>query len=266
VGTVEIGLYFQGAPPAPTWSTDLVASAEELAAGGALATFDAAQGGVLDTFTLPGSPSLASQTAADHGNGVRTLSSPLSAQDVGATLTLLDSGPVTAAVRSEGHLEDGSGGFDFTYTYRVFAGRPELWMTTHFLTTEPTSIVGDPDRTVVMRPFESAWDLAGGTCTTDPLLLWADASTGDWGLTWAWVVPSAYVTHLECTDLSTWTAANDYKPCCDGLTGTITDSTSWVDHAVLVLLPHAGDAATIEDVRLSRTTLPMVVVGTAQIP
>jgi hypothetical protein len=265
-GTVEIGLYFQGAAPPSAWISDLVVSVDELEAGGAVATFDAAQGGVLEAFVLPGSPLLASQATAEHGNGVRTTASPLSAQDVAATVTLLDSGPVTAAVRSEGHLDDAEGAFDFTYTYRVFAGRPELWITTHFLTTEPTEIVGDPDRTVVMRPFESAWDLVGATCTTDPALLWADASTDDWGLTWAWVVPSVFVTHLECTDVSTWTSANDYKPCCYDTVGTILDNTSWVDHSVLVLLPHEGDITTIEDTRLARTTAPVIVVDTAQVP
>jgi hypothetical protein len=148
----------------------------------------------------------------------------------------------------------------------VFAGRPEVWVTTHFLTTEPTSITGSPDRTVVMRPFDAVWELAGATCTTDPGLTWADASTGAWGLTWAWVVPSLYVTHLDCTDAATWTAANDYKPCCYGMTGTITDATSWVDHSVLVLLPHEGDVSDIEETRLARTTLPSVVVGAARIP
>jgi hypothetical protein len=266
VGPVEIGIYFQGTAPDPTFVSDLTATSDLLEAGGATATFDAAAGGLLATLELPGSPLLASQTDAERGNGVRTLTAPLSAQDVNGALVLLDASPVTAAVFTEGHLDNASGATDFTYTYRVFAGRPELWITPSFFTTEATSITGDPDRTAVMRPFQSVWDLAGATCSTDSGLLWADASTGDWGLTWAWAVPSAFVTHLECTDLETWSAANDYKPCCYGSTGTISTLTSWIDHPVMVLLPHEGGIENVEEIREARLSLPLLVQGAAETP
>ncbi len=266
VGPIAIGVYFHGTAPVPDFVSDIAAAPDLLAAGGATATFDASAGGLLASLELPGSPVLADQANAEHGNGVRTLTAPLSAQDVDGTLTLLDAGLVTAAVRTEGHLDNATGATDFTYTYRVFAGRSELWITPWFFTTEATSITGDPDRTAVMRPFEAVWDLPGATCTTDPALLWADGSTADWGLTWGWAVASAFVTHLECTDLETWTAANDYKPCCYDTTGTISTLTSWIDHPVLVLLPHAGGVEAVEEVRDARLSLPALVSGAAETP
>jgi hypothetical protein len=119
-----------------------------------------------------------------------------------------------------------------------------------------------------MRPFEAIWDLAGATCTTDSALLWADASTVGWGLTWAWAVPSTFVTHLECTDAETWTAANDYiyGACCGGTTGTITALTSWVDHPVMVLLPHQGGIENVEALREARLSPPLLVAGAAETP
>ncbi|MEQ1502708.1 MAG: putative metal-binding motif-containing protein [Myxococcota bacterium] len=258
---VELGLYFVGDAPETPFASDLAATDTTLAAGAIAAAFAPASGGLLRELTRDGGPSVADQARATNGNGVHTPAGPLAAQDLAGTAVLRDSSPVTAAVEASGHLENASGGFDYRYTYRAFAGQDELWVTTRFHTTAQTQVDGDPDRTTVMRPFQSRWTI-DATCTTDPGLRWVDGSNGATGLTWVWAAPPTYVTDLSCDAGETWTAANDYRPCCYGPTGAITTDTSWVDEPVLVLLPHGADP--IDDLRDARLAGTPVTVGAAE--
>ncbi len=267
--TLELALYLQDLPVDTAFTSAVLASAGGLGNGRVQATLDGGAGGLLSSIVLDGSPSLGSQGDATGGNGLHTDSGPLSAQAPASTdaVVVNDHGPVTASVTSSGHLTDATGATDYAYTYRVFAGSPELWIRTAFRTTEPT-LARDPlgvEVTEVLRPLQLAHPVSGA-CTTDPNLHWADVSAGGWGLTWLWAAPPQYVTALGCTGSESWTAANDYRDVTGMDSGTIVVNTDWVDGPIVVLLPHSADAAAAQDRRAARLEGHRITVGTVELP
>jgi hypothetical protein len=176
--------------------------------------------------------------------------------------------PLTAAVTVAGELQDPDGATTFSLEYRVFAGRPELWVRSRFVTTMPTAVL-DPtpggEVTRMLRPLQLAVPTPT-TCEVDPGLAWADASTGTRGLTWVWAASPTWRVEAACEDGQTWSAANDYRDVTGMPSGSIPTATAWVDGPLVVLLPHVGPAAGAEAVRTARLQPPTVELGVAEVP
>ncbi len=168
--TVNLGLYFASGGtssglPVASGATSLVADSDgdvgELSNALTEAVFEGSQGGLATTLRAIGYPSTGDQTSTDQGNGM-FLGEPGgsggdwvgAADDSSATLQLVHAGPVFGALRAEGTVSNPWGGFDYSYTYFLFEGRPELYAQVRF-TIDRATRIGPQGQFwgVAVRPF-----------------------------------------------------------------------------------------------------------------
>gem|GEM_PF-6286087 len=247
-GVVRAALYlgFDQAPP--SYETSLVATETRLANSRTAAEFDAARGGLLSSLSLDGSVSLASQADAEFGNGPYLGNwNALPASDSG-TVTVLESGPVFAAVEAFGSRSNDAGAYDYSYVYWMFAGRSEVWSKAHEVTTANATIDHAMDFTNGIRREEARHNalVRGETLPGDDVgAPWADVTLDGLGVAFGFVRAPSYLT-MHAWDAETTgrlyhvVAANDYAPFGLGTPVVIPSGSSFIDHCVQLLLPHAS--------------------------
>ena len=245
---VELAIYFDTSGSDPAYATDLVAEANELKNDVTTAEFDEDAGGLLDELKFEGSVNLMSQTESCCGNSIYTTSWAINPQDNAGTLTLLEEGPVFAATEASGSLSDSYGGFEYSYTYFMFAGRPELWSRIYQVTTADTYSAHSTDFTKGMRPWQSRHDdLATKLEETDNDDLYIDASDGTTGIAMAYHQAPTYVTDIYNADPHFILYGNDYMDTGTGTPATVPSGTVYMDNIVVFALPHDGEFADAED-------------------
>lgn len=118
------------------------------------ATFSASSGGLSTSLGTVGYASVGAQSSTGLGNGMY-LGAWTSARDgVGVTMELVHDGPIFGAVRSSGSVNNANGGYDYTYTYYQFEGRPEIYAQVEFVLNAPSTIgPQNPFFGVGVRPF-----------------------------------------------------------------------------------------------------------------
>ena len=252
---VHAALYVGFDKAAPSYTTAVATTSDSITSGTTAASFDASRGGLLSSLSLNGSDTLASQADAEFGNGPYLGNwNALPASDSG-TVTVLESGPIFAALEASGSRSNEAGAYDYSYVYWMFAGRPELWSKTHEITTEDSTIDHAMDFTNGIRPWEARHDnLVGGTTQTGTGMgaPWADVTLGDLGVSFGFVRAPSYLT-MQAWDAETTgrlyhvVAANDYAPFGLGTPVVIPADTSFIDHCVQFLLPHATDFEGVQE-------------------
>ncbi|MBM4393999.1 MAG: putative metal-binding motif-containing protein, partial [Deltaproteobacteria bacterium] len=240
---VSIGLYFGGSTAAPAYATDLVATASSLANDVTTATFDEAYGGVLTSLSHDGSASVENQSTSCCGNSFYGGSWDIDPQDGTGDLAVLFDGPVVAALEATGSRSDSQSGYEYSYIYLAFAGRPEIYSKVYQVTDRASTLAHPTDITYGIRPWESRRDniSSGATFTIDSAYLYADASNGTWGSAFAYVAPPAFVIGLANYDPYLIALSNDYSAVGLGTPATLPAGTAYLDHVVQLHLPHAGD-------------------------
>lgn len=138
------------------YPTSLVVSSDgitsELSNSRTEALFAAGQGGLATRIGTVGRPTTGDQTSTLLGNGVflgdgsGTGGWVSSKGDATATLSVVHAGDLFGAVRSEGSVTSsaGFGGFDYSYTYFLFEGRPEVYAQVVFELNQPSVIRQTP--------------------------------------------------------------------------------------------------------------------------
>jgi hypothetical protein len=241
--TITVGLYFGGSPGIPSYTTGLVATSSSLSNGTTTATLDSTHGGLLSSLSFQGSPSLQSQTTSCCGNSFYGGSWGIDPQNgaAGAMEVLFD-GPVIAAVESTGSRADGQSGYDYSYQYLLFAGRPELWIKVHQVTTRSSTLAHPADITYGIRPYEARADAISGSAsfTTDPNWQWGDVSNSSWGVMFSYVTPPVYVITMSNYNPYIIVSGNDYIGFGAGTPYVIPAGVAYMDHIVQLLLPHTG--------------------------
>lgn len=234
---------------APTYATGLSTTANQIITGAATATFAPEQGGMLSALTTGSSPSLMSQASSCCGNSMYIGGWNLDPQDAPGTLTVLEKGPVFAAMEATGTRSNSSGAYRYSYTYWMFAGRPELWSKVYQVTTATTLSDHSGDYTSGIRPWESqqANIASGATFTIDPKGLYADTSNGTWGVAWGYAQPPKYLVSLTMYNPYLIAIGNELSAAGLGSPRTLASGTVFMDNVVQVVLPHAGSYSTISE-------------------
>jgi hypothetical protein len=278
--TVLYGVYFAstataGAVPTPNYPSTLDAS---LNSRGAVlsnqyseAEFETASGGLVSSFGLNGSPSVGAQTAGVLGNGVffgdgAGAGGWVSASsDNNATVSLLHEGPVFAAVRTEGTANNAFGGFDYTYTYYMLEGRPELYVDAHFQVNQ-TSVIGPVggfwgtavrpyyfrnDSLIGLGPSEGAAELPGYGWVRATY----DLTNAGFGVAVGYRSSPLLRSRPSFTGIGQWAALTGQDIQSQFVSGATTYDAGAgdvvLDHAVMAVLPHDGVYADIEDAFLA---------------
>ena len=241
--SVEIALYFDTSGTDPAYTTGLNATTSELSNAGTTVLFDATKGGLVESLVHGASPILTSQTTSCCGNGgyVNTTWSQTPMYTTGA-MDLQQSGPVVAMLETTGAI----GGYDFSYTYFLFDGRPELWAKTHHVTNS-TVVFNHPNEFVSgIRPWESRQDAisSGATFTTDPAWTWANVNNGAWGLSFGYQHPPTYPAGLANYNPYIIVIGADYAPSGSGTPFTLPAGVHFIDYEVMLLHPHEGTFTT----------------------
>ena len=244
--TASVAIYFGGSPSAPAYATGLATTASTLENDVAVNTFDASYGGLLDSMILGASPNLQSQTDSCCGNSIYSASWGIDPQDAAGTLTVLEDGPVFAAMRASGSRTDAQSTYDYTSTYWMFAGRPELWNKVYQVTTVASTLSHPSDYTNGIRPWEARRDAisSGATFTTDPGWAYADASNGTWGVTVGFYQEPDYLVTLSNYNPYIIVVGNDYAPHGSGTPGHLPAGTAYMDNDVQVIYPHTDTFST----------------------
>ena len=179
--SVEVAVYFgNSGAAAPSYTSPLTVDeiTNTISTGATTVSFDAAAGGVMSFIGVEGGPIMARQTSAG-GNGIFT-SGAWSSVDAATPSTFeVTVGDVFAAVETSGTM---AAGFDYTYTYFAFAGRPEILAHVSFTATTDVDIFQNPNAIRGIRPFQIESDYFngnGGTKTNDAGWQWMDQSDGD---------------------------------------------------------------------------------------
>ncbi len=245
-GTASVAIYFGGSAAAPAYLTGLSATAATLENNVTVNTFDASAGGMLDSMLWGASPNLQSQDDSCCGNSIYSASWGVDPQDGAGTLTVLETGPVFAAMRASGSRTDSQSSYDYTYTYWMFAGRPELWNKVYQVTTSASTLSHPGDYTSGIRPWEARRDAisSGATFTTDSGYAYADASNGTWGVTWGYYQEPAYLVTLSNYNPYIIVVGNDYAPSGSGTPGRMPTGTAYMDNEVQVVYPHSDSFST----------------------
>ncbi|MFT4977828.1 MAG: hypothetical protein ACI8S6_003735, partial [Myxococcota bacterium] len=242
--TVEMALYFGGSESAPSYSTDLASSSSALSTSLTDAAFDSAAGGMLSSLLHDSAPDLMSQADSCCGNSIYISSWGTDPQDGSGTLVEEASGPIFAAVSATGSRSSSAGSYDYTHTYWMFAGRPELYSRVYQETTSATTLSHGGDYTSGVRPWESISDDLTDSSTTFTVdttdYLYADASDGSWGVAFAYVQPPDHLASLTFYDPYLIAMGNDYAAPSGTTPGSMASGTAYFDHVVMVVLPHAG--------------------------
>jgi hypothetical protein len=241
--TMTVGVYFGGTATDPGYSTDLVATSASLGNDVTTASFDSSRGGLLSSLSTDGSPSVEDQASSCCGNSIYGTTWSIDPQDAAGDLALLFEGPVVAAVEASGSRSDGSAGYDYSYIYLAFAGRPELYSKVYQVTNRSSVLSHASDYTYGIRPWETMRSniSSGATFTTDAGDAYADVSNGTWGSAFAFVEAPTYLVDISNYDPYIIVLANDYGPAGTGTPTTLPSGTAYLDHPVMVHLPHAGD-------------------------
>jgi hypothetical protein len=245
--TVQAAIYFGGTASAPGYSTDLTATSSSLTTTLTDAAFDSSAGGMLSALEFD-STDLMSQTDSCCGNGIYSSSWGIDPQDAAGTLSLVADGPVLAAVQATGSRSDSASSYDYTYTYWMFAGRPEVYSRVYQETTSASTLSHTGDYTSGIRPWESqSADLTGATYTIDAGFSYADASDGTRGVAFAYIQPPDHLISLTFYNPYLIATANDYAATGSGTPGTMASGTPYFDNVVMMVLPHAGAWADVSD-------------------
>jgi hypothetical protein len=248
--TVQAALYFGPGIAAPTYPTDLTATPGKLANALTAASFDATHGGVLSGITYKGSPSMMSQAESCCGNSLYTQNWVIDPQDAPGTITVLEQGPVFAALEASGTRADSYGGYDYSYTYWMFTGRPELWSKVEQVTSKATTDYHSGDFTNGIRPWESVQTnisgSSGATFTVDNAKLYLDVSNGTWGVSWGYAQPPLYLIALSNYNPYFIAVGNDIAPATGKTPYTLDAGTTYMDNIVQIVLPHAGGFSTVD--------------------
>jgi hypothetical protein len=194
---VRFDLYFgsvatSSAIGAQSYSSQLVVTQPggrvRVSTGASVFELDPAQGGLSTTVGLVGRDSVAAQADAVNGNGMFLgatggLGGWVSvAGDTSGDVEVVHSGRLVAVARGHGAASNAYGGFDATYTWVAFSGRPELYVKTRF-TLDRSSDIGPqaPYWSSAVRPYQvdniTLINLVGGTAASDgTTYLWAHGS------------------------------------------------------------------------------------------
>ena len=267
--SATFAVYFGGAHAAPDYLTDLSATGSTLSGGPSTATFSASAGGLLSGLTLGDSVSLMSQATSCCGNSIYTSGWTVDPQDDTGTLTLLEEGPVFAAIEASGSRSNGYGAYDYSYVYWMFSGRPELWSKVYEVTTAETTLAHTGDFTNGIRPWESRSDNISGEAgtvierdTTD--FLYADVSDGGVGVAFGYVQAPEYVINLTASDPYLIAVSNDYADAGSGTPGSMASGTAFFDHVVMVVVPHEGVFADVDTTLFGLMEGATVEIGAAE--
>ena len=236
---IEVALYFDTSGTAPGYATTLAASTTEVSNDHTAFTLSASHGGLLDALTFSGTQ-MSSQTDSCCGNGSKISSWSNTPMYVSGTTTVVESGPVLALVESTSSMT----GYDATYWYWLFDGRPEVYSKTYQVATGATSISHSGGFGYGVRPWESRQDAisSGATFTTDSAdYLTADINNGSLGLTFSWVSPPAYTLYLSNYDPYLIVDGNSLSSSTDE-TYTLASGDVIMDHPSWLLLPYSGAA------------------------
>ncbi|MAA80315.1 MAG: hypothetical protein CL916_13760, partial [Deltaproteobacteria bacterium] len=151
----HLAVYFGGGLSAPMYSTPLVATSSQIATGASTVDFLDTAGGMISSVTIGSSPSLMSQVDSCCGNGPYISSWNVDPQDAAGQLTLLEEGPIFAAVEATGERGDSSGSYSYSYVYWMFAHRPEIYSKVHQVTTSAMTVSHPGSWVSGLRPWES---------------------------------------------------------------------------------------------------------------
>jgi hypothetical protein len=237
--SVSFALYFGGALPTPSYTTSLSASADQISTGVSVVDFLSSAGGMISSITTGGSPSLMSQATSCCGNGPYTSSWTMDPQDGEGQLTMLETGPLFAAVEAYGEREDSQGAYEYRFVYWMFANRPEIYAKVHQIATSDLTISHPGSWVSGLRPWESTQEniSVGATFSNDPNGLYADTQGSVWGITWGYVQPPLYAISSSAGDPYLVGGGNDWGSS-SGTPETIPAGVSFFDHIVHVVMPH----------------------------
>ena len=189
-----------------------------------------------------------SQTDSCCGNSIYSDSWGIDPQDGSGTLSLVADGPVLAALQATGSRSDSASSYDYTHTYWMFAGRPEVYSRVYQETTAYSTLSHTGDYTAGIRPWESqSADLSGATYTVDTAFTHADASDGSRGVAFAYIQPPDYLISLGFSDPYLIAYGNDAAAYGSGTPGTMASGTAYFDNVVMMVLPHEGAWADASD-------------------
>jgi hypothetical protein len=132
--------------PAPSYPSGMATSTDgataELSNDWTTSTYLSSLGGLADRLGPSGADGrVGSQSSTILGNGIYFNATGGGAggqwisarRDTTGTLTVVHDGPLFGAVRAEGNAFGTYGGFDYSYTYLMFDGRPEVYVKTTFV-------------------------------------------------------------------------------------------------------------------------------------
>lgn len=239
-GTVhEVAIYFGGGLSAPQYSTPLVATSSQISTGLSTVEFLESAGGMISSVTIGTSPSLMSQADSCCGNGPYISSWNVDPQDGTGQLTLLESGPIFAAVEATGDRGDSGGSYSYSYVYWMFAHRPEVYSKVYQVTTSAMTVSHPGSWTFGLRPWESIQSniSAGATFSNDSTMLYGDTQGTDWGITWGYIEPPEYGAGGGAGNPYLVGGGNDwgFSP---GTPETIPQGVDFFDHIIQVVMPH----------------------------
>jgi len=250
--TVSFALYFGGSQQPTTSNTAAaVATASgELDSGLTNARFEASSGGLLQDLFLGASHSLASQTRTTYGNAAYMNEWSHAPQNGTGTITVLESGPIIAALKAEGVRTTSIGSYEYEHTYWMFSGHPALWSKVDQYVTTSMNLSFFQALITAMRPWQTLHDgfpdpnlLA---FTADPADLWATLSDGSHSVGWGYVTPPAFVDSinylLSFGSPFLFANANDVVNLSEQTT-VLSPGTAFFDNIVQVILPTASSAA-----------------------
>ena len=250
--TISFALYFGGSQQPTTSNTaSAVATASgELDSGLTNARFDASSGGLLEDLFLGASHSLASQTRSYYGNAAYMNGWTQTPQSGAGTITVLESGPIIAALKAEGTRTTSIGSYEYEHTYWMFSGHPALWSKVNQHVTTSMTLSFFQALITAMRPWQTLHDgfpdpglLA---FTADPADLWATLSDGSHSVGWGYVTPPAFVDSIDYLLVFGspffFANANDVVNLSE-LTTVLSPGTAFFDNIVQVILPTAASAA-----------------------
>ena len=233
------GVYFGGGLSAPAYSTPLVASSSQISTGVSTVDFLASAGGMISSVTIGSSPSLMSQADSCCGNGPYISNWNVDPQDGVGQLTLLESGPIFAAVEASGDRGDSGGAYAYSYVYWMFAHRPEVYSKVHQVTTSAMTVSHPGSWTSGLRPWESIQSniSSGATFSNDSTGLYGDTQGVDWGITWGYIEPPEYGAGGGAGDPYLVGGGNDWG-FSSGTPETIPQGVDFFDHIIQVVMPH----------------------------
>jgi hypothetical protein len=232
---------------------------------------DEAVGGLVESFGLPGGVTqLGSQSNSLVGNGVFFDTVGGGSPDGGwasavdstdGRLDVIHSGSVMAIVRATGTVDEVFGGYDYAYTYMMFAGRPELYAKVLYVTNEATTIGPQgASWSAAVRPYQvdnqdSVDDYDGEEGQMGPLQVWSRGGYAlNSGAPFGVVVgfrtdPTrrAYGAASIATGRYVAVAGQDLSTDGGGAQNQVPPGVAILDNTTLAVYPHEGLFELVED-------------------